>query len=172
MASLMENLMDTLEEEQIFYEQLLQLSMNKTQILIKGDTVALQKITDEEQDVIDKINHLDKKRQEVMKDIANVINRDVDTLRIIHLIQMLEKRPVEQKRLSAINDRLKETVDEMRRCNEHNKVLIESSLEMVAFDLNLIQSMKSAPETANYNKGALNAGSIMGPGTGSFDAKQ
>lgn len=172
MASLMENLMDTLEEEQIFYEQLLQLSMNKTPILIKGDTVALQKITDEEQDVIDKINHLDKKRQEVMKDIANVINRDVDTLRIIHLIQMLEKRPVEQKRLSAINDRLKETVDEMRRCNEHNKVLIESSLEMVAFDLNLIQSMKSAPETANYNKGALNAGSIMGPGTGSFDAKQ
>ena len=172
MASLMENLMDTLEEEQIFYEQLLQLSMNKTPILIKGDTVALQKITDEEQDVIDKINHLDKKRQEVMKDIANVINRDVDTLRIIHLIQMLEKRPVEQKRLSSINDRLKETVDEMRRCNEHNKVLIESSLEMVAFDLNLIQSMKSAPETANYNKGALNAGSIMGPGTGSFDAKQ
>ena len=172
MASLMENLMDTLEEEQIFYEQLLQLSMNKTPILIKGDTAALQKITDEEQDVIDKINHLDKKRQEVMKDIANVINRDVDTLRIIHLIQMLEKRPVEQKRLSAINDRLKETVDEMRRCNEHNKVLIESSLEMVAFDLNLIQSMKSAPETANYNKGALNAGSMMGPGTGSFDAKQ
>lgn len=172
MASLMENLMDTLEEEQIFYEQLLQLSMNKTPILIKGDTAALQKITDEEQDVIDKINHLDKKRQEVMKDIANVINRDVDTLRIIHLIQMLEKRPVEQKRLSAINDRLKETVDEMRRRNEHNKVLIESSLEMVAFDLNLIQSMKSAPETANYNKGALNAGSMMGPDTGSFDAKQ
>ncbi len=172
MASLMENLMDTLEEEQIFYEQLLQLSMNKTPILIKGDTAALQKITDEEQDVIDKINHLDKKRQEVMKDIANVINRDVDTLRIIHLIQMLEKRPAEQKRLSAINDRLKETVDEMRRCNEHNKVLIESSLEMVAFDLNLIQSMKSAPATANYNKGALNAGSMMGPDTGSFDAKQ
>ncbi|MCM1160215.1 MAG: flagellar protein FlgN [Roseburia sp.] len=172
MASLMENLMDTLEEEQALYEELLQLSMNKTPILIKGDTVALQKITDEEQDVIDKINHLDKTRQEVMKDIANVINKDVDTLRIIHLIQMLEKRPTEQKRLSSINDRLKETVDKMRRCNERNKALIESSLEMVAFDLNLIQSMKSAPETANYNKGALNAGSMMGPETGSFDAKQ
>lgn len=172
MASLMENLMDTLEGEQALYEELLQLSMNKTPILIKGDTVALQKITDEEQDVIDKINHLDKTRQEVMKDIANVINKDVDTLRIIHLIQMLETRPAEQKRLSSINDRLKETVDKMRRCNEHNKVLIESSLEMVAFDLNLIQSMKSAPETANYNKGALNAGSVMGPETGSFDAKQ
>lgn len=172
MASLMENLMDTLEGEQALYEELLQLSIDKTPILIKGDTAALQKITDEEQDVIDKINHLDKKRQEVMKDIANVINKDVDTLRVIHLIQMLEKRPAEQKRLASINDRLKETVDKMRRCNEHNKVLIESSLEMVAFDLNLIQNMKSAPETANYNKGALNAGSMMGAETGSFDAKQ
>lgn len=172
MASLMENLMDVLEEEQTVYEQLLQLSMKKTPIIIKGDTVALQQITDEEQDVIDKINHLDKKRQEVMKDIANVMNKDVDTLRIIHLIQMLEKRPIEQKRLSSINDRLKETVDKMRRCNEQNKLLIESSLEMVAFDLNLIQSLKSAPETANYNRGALSAGSVMGPETGNFDAKQ
>lgn len=172
MASLMENLMDILEREQAVYEQLLQLSMEKTPILVKGDTEALQKITDEEQDVIDKVNHLDKKRQEVMKDIANVINRDVETLKIVHLIQMLEQRPAEQKRLSAINDRLKETVDKMRRCNEQNKILIEHSLEMVSFDLNLIQGMKSAPETANYNKGALNAGSVIGTNSGSFDAKQ
>ncbi len=172
MASLMENLMDTLEEEQVLYEELFRLSMKKTPIIIKGDTKALQQITDEEQNVIDKINHLDKTRQEVMKDIANVMNRDVDNLRIIHLIQMLEKRPVEQKRLSSVNDRLKETVDKMRQCNEQNKLLIESSLEMVAFDLNLIQSLKSAPETANYNKGALNAGNVIGPVPGSFDAKQ
>ena len=171
MASLMENLMDTLEEEQVLYEELFRLSMKKTPIIIKGDTKALQQITDEEQNVIDKINHLDKTRQEVMKDIANVMNRDVDNLRIIHLIQMLEKRPVEQKRLSSVNDRLKET-DKMRQCNEQNKLLIESSLEMVAFDLNLIQSLKSAPETANYNKGALNAGNVIGPVPGSFDAKQ
>ena len=108
----------------------------------------------------------------MIKDIANVMNKDVDTLRIIHLIQMLEKRPIEQKRLSSINDRLKETVDKMRRCNEQNRLLLESSLEMVAFDLNLIQSLKSAPETANYNKGALSAGSVIGPETGNFDAKQ
>mgnify|MGYP002516953917 CR=1 FL=1 len=172
MASLMENLMDVLEQEQLVYEELLQLSMKKTPILIKGDTEALQKITDEEQDVIDKVNHLDKQRQEVMKDIANVINKDVETLKIVHLIQMLEQRPQEQKRLSQINDKLKETVDRMRQINEQNKTLIESSLEMVTFDLNLLQGLKRAPETANYNKGALNAGSVMSPNSGKFDAKQ
>lgn len=172
MASLMENLMDVLEQEQVVYEELLQLSTKKTPILIKGDTEALQKITDEEQDVIDKVNHLDKQRQEVMKDIANVINKDVETLKIGHLVEMLNQRPNERKRLAHINDTLKETVEKMRRVNEQNKALIESSLEMVAFDLNLLQGLKMAPETANYNKGALNAGSVMSPNAGSFDAKQ
>ena len=172
MASLMENLMDVLEQEQVVYEELLQLSMKKTPILIKGDTEALQKITDEEQVIIDKVNHLDKTRQEVMKDVANVINKDVETLKIGHLIQMLDKRPQEQKRLSYINDKLKETVEKMRRVNEQNKALIESSLEMVAFDINLLQSLRRAPETANYNKGALNAGNVMSPQAGKFDAKQ
>lgn len=172
MASLMENLMDVLEKEQTAYEELLALSMKKTPVLIKGDTETLQQITDEEQDVIDKVNHLDKARQEVMNDIANVMNKDVETLKIVHLIQMLEKCPNEQKRLAQINDTLKETVDRMRRVNEQNKALIESSLEMVAFDLNLIQGLKKAPETANYNKGAQNAGSTMQLHAGTFDAKQ
>jgi len=56
--------------------------------------------------------------------------------------------------------------------NEQNRDLIQQSLEMVEFDLNLIHSMKSAPQTANYNKGAYTAGTVIGTDTGSFDAKQ
>jgi hypothetical protein len=43
---------------------------------------------------------------------------------------------------------------------------------MVNFDLSLIQAMRQAPETANYNKGAYSSGSIMGSANGMFDAKQ
>ena len=32
--------------------------------------------------------------------------------------------------------------------------------------------MKSAPETANYNRGAYNTGAQMGVETSAFDAKQ
>ena len=45
------------------------------------------------------------------------------------------------------------------------------SLEMVEFDMNLLQAMKAAPETANYNKGAYTAGEVIGTDRGSFDAK-
>jgi hypothetical protein len=56
--------------------------------------------------------------------------------------------------------------------NSNNRELIQQSLEMVEFDMNLIQAMRQAPETADYNKGAYSAGNIMGMNKGGFDAKQ
>lgn len=168
----MENFMDILEKEQEAYTELLELSVKKTPVLVTGDTDALQKITDEEQLIVSRVYHLDKQREDLYKDIANVMNKDVSTLRLVDLIRLLDKRPSEQKRLALVNDRLKETIEKMRRINEQNKQLIENSLEMVEFDLGLVQGMRSAPETANYNRGALSSGNVMGRQTGSFDAKQ
>ena len=61
---------------------------------------------------------------------------------------------------------------QMKRVNEQNQMLLENALDMVNFDLSLIQAMRQAPETANYNKGAYSSGSIMGSANGMFDAKQ
>ena len=172
MASLMENLISVLQEEGTAYEELLELSMKKTPIIVSGDLEGLQKITDEEQIVVARINHLDAKREEVTKDIANVLNKDVKSLKLVDIINLMSQRPIEQKQLATAHDKLKEVVGQMTRVNEHNKELIKQSLEMVEFDLNLIQAMKSAPQTANYTKGAYNTGAVMGRSNGGFDAKQ
>ena len=172
MASLMENLINVLEQEGTAYEELLVLSMKKTPIIVSGDLEGLQQITDEEQMVVARINHLDIKREEVTKDIANVLNKDVKLLKLVDIIHMLSQRPVEQKQLATAHDKLKDVVGQMKRVNEHNQELIKQSLEMVEFDLNLIHAMKSAPQTANYTKGAYNTGAIMGKSLGGFDAKQ
>ena len=172
MASLMENLISVLQEEATMYEELLELSMKKTSIIVSGDLKGLQKITDEEQIVVAKINHLDAQREEVTKDIANVLNKDVTKLKLADIINMLSQRPVEQKLLAEAHDKLKNVTGNMTRVNEHNRDLIKQSLEMVEFDLNLIHAMKSAPQTANYTRGAYNSGTIMGRSNGGFDAKQ
>ena len=172
MASLMENLISVLEEEGKAYEELLELSLKKTPVIIGGDLENLQKITDDEQIIVAKINRLDAKREEVTKDIANVLNKDVTKLKLVDIINLLSQRPVEQKLLAAAHDKLKEVVGQMTRINEQNRDLIQRSLEMVEFDLNLIQSMKSAPQTANYTKGAYSSGAFMGRNSGGFDAKQ
>lgn len=171
MASLIENLITILEQESSEYEQLLGLSMKKTPVIVAGDLQALQQITDEEQIVVGRINHLDSKRSEVIKDIANVMNKDVETLKLVNLIQMLESRPQESKRLAAVHDKLREVVTNMQRVNEQNRELIAHSLELIEFDMNLLQAMKAAPETANYNRGAYSAGDVMGTDRGGFDAK-
>ncbi|HKM20535.1 MAG TPA: flagellar protein FlgN [Lachnospiraceae bacterium] len=171
MASLIEELLDVLEKENSEYEILLELSERKTPVIIRGDIVELQKITDEEQNVVNKISRLEQKRETVTSDIANVINKDVETLKLSVLIQLLEKQPKEQERLAVVHDRLQTTVNNIRMINGQNAELIKQSLEMVTFDLNLVQAMKQAPETANYNKGAINAGDTLGT-AGSFDAKQ
>lgn len=172
MASLMENLIDTLEKESSEYEVLLDLSEKKTPVIVKGDLEALEKITDEEQDVAGRIHRLEQTRIEVTGDIANVINRDVETLKLKNLIQMLEGRPEEQARLQAVHDKLKTVVHKMQEVNERNRDLISHAMELISFDMNLLQAMKTAPETANYNKGAYNAGDVMGTGQNGFDAKQ
>ena len=52
MASLMENLIDVLDRESAEYEALLQLAQRKTPIIAGGDLAELQKITDEEQELV------------------------------------------------------------------------------------------------------------------------
>lgn len=172
MASLMENLIQVLGNLCDEYEDLLGLSRQKTPVIISGNLEELSKITDEEQLVVSRINHLDHKRQEVIRDIANVVNRDVEDLKLTSIIQMLEPRPVERQNLSAVYDRLKLVVGQVQQVNSQNSELLANALEMVEFDINMLQAMKSAPATANYNKGAYNAGSVIGVDRNGFDAKQ
>ena len=171
MASLMEDLINILDKENSEYEILLELSTRKTPIIVSGKLKELEKITDEEQIVVSRINPLEQRRASLMKDIANVINKDVKTLKLVNLIQMLEKRPQEQKKLAEVHDKLQITMKNMVRVNNHNRELIQISKDMVEFDLTMVRAMKTAPETANYNKGAFVAGTVMGSDT-SFDAKQ
>ena len=60
----------------------------------------------------------------------------------------------------------------MKRTNEQNRELILQALELVQFNMNVLQSVNKAPETANYNKGAYNTGDMIGMNNKAFDAKQ
>lgn len=170
MASLMEELIDVLEQEYGHYSALVELSREKTPIVIAGDIRALQDLTEREKEITDRIQNLENKREEVVKDIAIVINKDVALLTVKNLVQMLGNRPEEQEKLSDLQGRLRETIQELVRINDQNRMLIEQSMDMIAFDLELFKSLRQAPETANYNRHAYNTGALLG--NRGFDAKQ
>ena len=171
MASLIDELTEVLEKELDAYKQLLPITESKTQIIIKNDLQALSTITGEEQNITDGIMALEKKRQQVVSNIATVVNRPGAELKVSDIIKMIDKQPKERNRLSKVHDELKSTVTKLQRINEHNKVLIEQSLELIEFNMNFIQSTRMSPGN-NYNKAATSMVDVGNVSTGMFDAKQ
>lgn len=172
MASLIDTLVEILDGEDKEYQKLLSLSRGKTDVIVRGDLNALSLITDKEQVIVEEITALEQRRLSTMAEIAKILNTEVAELKLETLIDLLRKKPKEQKALSMIHDRLHVTLYEMKDVNERNDELIKGAMEMVDFNINLIQAARKAPETANYNRGAYNTGSQLSVASGSFDAKQ
>lgn len=170
MASLIDSLISVLKEENEQYKVLLEISKEKTDIIIKGDIEKLRDLVSHEQTYLDFVINLEKKRIEVTKDIAIVLNKDVEYLTVERLIHLLETQKKEQKELAQVRDELRRNLKDMVKINDMNKKLIEDSLEMIDFNINLITSMSQFPEVSNYSKEANNV-SIL-PESGAFDAKQ
>lgn len=170
MASLIDNLITTLNTENDEYTTLLNLSIEKTGIIVKGDVDGLNNMVEREQEVIERITVLEKKREECTKDIAIVLNKDYRKLTLPLLIEYLKGQEREAKLLSEVHGRLKSTMSQMVQVNEQNKVLLQESLDMVEFEMNILRGMKQAPATANYS-GSEYADNNYGV-TGYFDAKQ
>ncbi len=172
MASLLENLIGVLDSENTEYKKLVDLADSKTPVIVAGDIENLNKIMEDEQVIVGTIQKLEKRRRSILADIANVVNRDVKTLKLIDLINMLEKIPDQQQMLKDVHVQLRETIDRLKGINDKNQMLLSDKLEMVEFNLNMIRAMKSAPQTANYTKDAYNDGQVLGVFRGGFDTKQ
>ena len=171
MASLIENLISILEEENNEYNQLLNLSLDKTSVIVKGDIETLQFIVAKEQKNIAAINKLEKSREECIKDISNVLNIPENEFKLDNLIKLLEKQPKEQEGLSKVRDAFRRTMNKLVKVNDNNRVLLQESINMIEFELNLSRNTMFAPETANYSKEAYNT-TGQNLVAGSFDAKQ
>jgi flagellar biosynthesis/type III secretory pathway chaperone len=170
-ASLIDELIDTLEKEYEIYQQLIPVAEEKTQVIVKNDLSSLQEITAKEQLAVDKINALENKRETVMMNIKTVINRKSDSINLKTLISLLEKQPREQKALSKIHDKLKDTIHRLVQVNDRNRSLIQQSLEMIEFNMNFIQSTRMSPGNNTYTRSASQY-EAQAQGTGMFDAKQ
>ncbi len=170
MASLMDDLTQVLEDETVEYQRLIDLSQDLREALIDSDVPAVERISACQEEVANGIQSLETKRMRITNDIAVVLNKKPDELKLSVLEETLANQPKEQKKLAMVRTDLKETMTELKRINRANQALIHQSMELLEFDLNLFRSMRQAPETANYNKSAVNTGDLLG--SRGFDTKQ
>ena len=108
MASLMEELIQTLDAEEKCYSQLIPIEEEKTRAIIANDLEALQDITVREHDLVDETSALENKRERVAIDIATVLGRDPKTITLEQIASVLKNQPADQKKLQEVHDHFPE----------------------------------------------------------------
>ena len=99
------------------------------------------------------------------------MGRDPRSLTLSKLISLLEGQPKEQRELSLLHDSLTAILKNLSDANLRNQLLIEQSLEMIEFNMNLIQSTRMSPGSGSYTKSAYENDAPAWQ-TGMFDARQ
>ena len=170
MASLVDELLNVLVEEEKLYNALYECAEKKTQVLIDADIPALEQLTTMEQTNSDELLSLVNKQVQLLNDIKTVLGKKDEQLTVTTLIGFLASQPEVQERLSIVRDRLLEAATKLQKKNKENEILLKQAIELTEFDITLFKSMRQAPETANYNRNAYNTGALLG--SSGFDAKQ
>ena len=170
MASLVEELVSILVEEEKLYQEILEYARQKRDILIAADVPALEKLTGLEQAVSDSLLSYGNKQTQTLKDIASVLGKNDEQMTVTKLIGCLANQPDVQKKLTEARDRLLAAAGELQVINVQNNALLQQAIELAEFDRTLFRSLRQAPETANYDKRAYSTGTLLG--SSGFDAKQ
>ena len=170
MASIMDEFISILEQENEVYHSLAELSRKKTDCIVYAKIDELSKITEAEQAVMEQLMNLDRKRVKVREEMSNILKVPAESLTLLSMANMFEKRPEDKQKLLDLRERLRLTLIEVAQVNKENETLLKQSMEMLEYDMNLIRSTKVAPTTANYDKNAYSTETIL-PG-GGFNVTQ
>ena len=106
MASLIENLIEELNQEYAIYEELLVVSREKTSAIVSNNLDRLRETTDKEQLYVDVLTGLENKRRSTMGNIATVINKSKADIKITDIISFLDGQTEFQEPLMIINEKL------------------------------------------------------------------
>ncbi len=171
MASLIEELIDTLDREEKLYANLIPVQEEKIRAIIAKDLGALEQLSGKEQKMVDEVANLENKRVRVTDDITTVLGKPQGSLNLERIIELLKSQPSEQRQLQTLHDRLRRTMTRLQELNVQNKSLLDEALEMVEFNMNVIRSTRMSSGSSNYSNTATQV-DMPNMGAGVFDAKQ
>ncbi|MDD6428865.1 MAG: flagellar protein FlgN [Lachnospiraceae bacterium] len=170
MASLAGELLLIMQQEKKGYEALYDLAQKKRKAIGGRDLELLTQITDQENDIASDLKNLQNKRIENLKDMSVVLGHDDTVLTVTQVISLLSGQPDEQRALEKAKDDLVRAAKREHDINEQIQILLSHAMELTEFDMNLLEEIRKAPQTANYNRKAYNTGDVLP--NGGFDLKQ
>ncbi len=166
----MDEFISILEEENKIYRDLAELSKGKTDAIVFSKLDDLSAITQQEQGIMEELIKLEKRRGKVRGEMSKILRVPAESLTLLSMANMFEKRPCDKQKLLDLRERLRLTLIDVAKVNKENEALLKQSMEMLEYDMNLIRSTRVAPTTANYNRNAYSTDTIL-PG-GGFNVTQ
>ncbi len=145
MASLIEDLLNILQEQLNNLQDLLGLSEEKKDVIIQNNLEQLQFINGLENTLISRNNKFEKSIAQLTADIAMVLNLNQNDINFTALSAALNSPEKEQ--MAELTDRMTLVANKLKEVNEQNRVLIDHSLDYINFTVNLYSSASEQEPT-------------------------
>lgn len=135
-TSKISELLEILEKEANVYSDILDISKNKTNVVVEGKVAELESIVKLEQSLIMKLRKLEDHREKLIGSISAEIGAHPSKMTVSELANLLGSE--QSERLKNAQNSLKGTIDRLQNTNELNSRLINNSLEYIEFSINLL----------------------------------
>jgi len=139
-----QNLIETLDKLGEVYGSLVKLGERKRSALVAIDMKGLSNILDEEQLLTAKIQKLEKKRLELLRDLSKSNKTLTESTKAKDFYRLAPSLAVEKK-LIQLHDRLSKNVDQALKLRDNNKILTQCALDAVQGQLNKLSGAAVEP---------------------------
>ncbi len=139
-----QNLIETLDKLGEVYGSLVKLGERKRSALVNIDMKGLSDILDEEQLLTAKIQKLEKKRLELLRDLSKSDKTLTESTKAKDFYRLAPSFAAEKK-LIQLHDRLSKNVDQALKLRDNNKILTQCALDAVQGQLNKLSGAAVEP---------------------------
>ena len=149
-----QNLIETLDKLGEVYGNLATLGERKRSALVNIDMKGLSNILDEEQLITAKIQKLEKKRVELLKNLSQSDKTLNETTRAKDFYRSAPSLAAEKK-LIQLHERLSKNVERALTIRNNNQILAQCALDAVQGQLNRLSGAAVEPTYSSKGKGVV-----------------
>ena len=130
----MERMIEILKKELEIYQEMLKISENKTDIIVKDKVDELQEMTEREESFVKQFIELEKERIQIVKDFAAEKGLGEQILKVAELSEYF---PDKKEELMNLRKEILAVIEKTKVKNELNGKLLKNSLEYINFSVGL-----------------------------------
>ncbi len=147
MEKIVNDIADVINREHEIYTQLLELSRVKTNIIVEGKVIELEKMVKVEQTFLLEMGKLEGAREDLVENLAKELNCEPEEITLSRLITTSTGN--EKEKLENLHKKINSTMKQLTDTNELNSKLIKNSLDYINFTMGIF--MSSGTEDNNYD---------------------